>query len=308
VLLEAPNPEVVLQNMMLGMAFILVIGLATSLGLAVMVSRLIIQPLNGLEKAMRQVEQSQLDVYVPVYSNDEIGYLTERFNDMVAGLKRGELLRNLLNLYVSPEVARNALEHGTPLGGQVVECSVLFSDIRGFTSLSEQMPPAQLIDLLNRYMSAMVEVIVAQGGMVNKFGGDSLLAVFGTPLNPSPEHAAQATRAALGMLKVLQQFNAGQLAANQPTLKIGIGLASGPVVAGNIGGEGRIEYTVIGDTVNLASRLQNLTKELGHEILMSAVTQAAARDRLTLGVEPMPAIAVRGKAEPMMLYALISGE
>ncbi|HNB54586.1 MAG TPA: adenylate/guanylate cyclase domain-containing protein, partial [Anaerolineales bacterium] len=207
VLLTAPNPQAVLQNMLVGIVFILVISLVASLGMAFLVARLIVHPLNGLEEAMQKVEQGQLEVSVPVYSNDELGYLAERFNEMILGLKRAELLRTLLNLYVSPEVARNAVEHGTALGGQVVECTVLFSDIRGFTSLSETLSPTDLIDLLNRYMSAMVEVIVSQGGMVNKFGGDSLLAVFGTPLNPSPKHAARAVRAAQGMFTALAQFN-----------------------------------------------------------------------------------------------------
>jgi adenylate cyclase len=303
-LLTAPNPQAILQNMLLSIGFIFVISLVASLGMAILVARLIIHPLNGLEEAMQKVEQGLLDVSVPVYSNDEIGYLTERFNEMIGGLKRAELLRTLLNLYVSPEVARNAVEHGTALGGQVVECSVLFSDIRGFTTLSETLPPAELIDLLNRYMSVMVDVIVSQGGMVNKFGGDSLLAVFGTPLNPSPKHVARAVRAAQAMFTALAQFNAAQCAQNAPELKIGIGLASGPVVAGNIGGEGRIEYTVIGDTVNLASRLQSMTKEVGQDILMNEKTLELAQAYMTLAVEPLPSVAVRGKAEAVMVYAL----
>jgi adenylate cyclase len=152
----------------------------------------------------------------------------------------------------------------------------------------------------------MVDVVIANGGLVNKFGGDSLLAVFGSPLNPADDHAAQAVRAALHMQRALKSFNAEQVARSQPNLEIGIGLASGPVVAGNVGGEGRIEYTVIGDTVNLAARLQDLTKQLGRSILASSVTVNEATGVMSFSAEPMTPIEVRGKLEPVEVYALLS--
>jgi adenylate cyclase len=192
------------------------------------------------------------------------------------------------------------------LGGQLVDCSILFSDIRGFTALSEQLQPQALITLLNRYMSRMVEVVVAQGGVVNKFGGDSLLAVFGTPLNPAADHAAAAIRTALQMQKVLKAFNEEQIQSGGPVLQIGIGIASGPAVAGNVGGEGRIEYTVIGDTVNLASRLQDLTKELGRDLLVNALAVEQATRSISLAAEPLAPVSVRGKAENVKIYAIIS--
>jgi len=253
---------------------------------------------------MKRVEESDLDVQVPVTTNDELGYLGERFNQMTAGLRQGEMLRNLLNLYVSPEVAREALEHGTKLGGKRVECTVLFSDIRGFTSLSERLSPEVLIDLLNRYMVAMVEVVVEKGGMVNKFGGDSLLAVFGTPLNPSEDHAACAVRAAQGMQRALVAFNETQRLHHSPTLKIGIGVATGAVIAGNVGGRERIEYTVIGDTVNLASRLQDKTKELDVDILLSQQSFQHASRYMSLQASSLPSMSVKGKREPVAVYAI----
>jgi adenylate cyclase len=237
-------------------------------------------------------------------SNDEVGYLAERFNEMVAGLRRGELLRNLLNLYVSPEVAREALEHGASLGGQLVQCTVLFSDIRSFTTLSEQLDPAELIALLNRYMSRMVDVIVSCGGMVNKFGGDSLLAVFGTPLNPAPNHAVSAIHAALGMRSALVEFNEAQAAVDSSQLRCGIAVATGTVVAGNVGGKERIEYTVIGDTVNLAARLQAMSKELHHDILLNQDAYLQACNTIQLPAEEIRNVTVRGKSEPVTIYAL----
>lgn len=305
-LLQAENPQVVLQNLYIALGVISLIAAGAGVALAVLVSHSIVDPLRRLQDAMRLVARNDLTASLPADTNDEIGYVTQGFNEMVAGLRQAEVMRNLLNLYVSPEVAREALEHGAKLGGQLVDCSVLFSDIRGFTSLSEQMPPEQLIDLLNRYMSRMVDVVIENGGLVNKFGGDSLLAVFGSPLNPAANHSAQAIRAALQMQKMLREFNLEQSARSQPVLQIGIGIASGPVVAGNVGGEGRIEYTVIGDTVNLAARLQDLTKQLSRSILASAVTVEQAALMMPFAAEPLDAIDVRGKSEPVRIYAVIS--
>ena len=302
----AENPQVILQNLYLALGVISLVAAVAGIALAVLVSHSIIDPLQRLQDAMGRVAKNDLSVSLLSDTNDELGYVSQGFNEMVAGLRNAEVMRNLLNLYVSPEVAREAIEHGTKLGGQLVECTVLFSDIRGFTSLSEQMPPEQLIDLLNRYMSRMVDVVIANGGLVNKFGGDSLLAVFGSPLNPADDHAAQAIRAALHMQKSLKGFNTEQKARSQPELQIGIGLASGPVVAGNVGGEGRIEYTVIGDTVNLAARLQDLTKQLSRSVLSSAVTVEHAARIIPFAAEPLDPIDVRGKSEPVKIYAVIS--
>jgi len=140
--------------------------------------------------------------------------------------------------------------------------------------------------------------------MINKFGGDSLLAAFGTPLNPATDHAALAVRTALEMRRALHEFNKAQKEIGSPTLRIGIGIATGMVVAGNIGGKERIEYTVIGDTVNLASRLQDMTKELDVDALISARTFEDASGTLTFKADPLPPIAIRGKQEPVVVYVL----
>ena len=303
-IIAASNPEAIFKNMFLIEMFLLGISVASSILMAFFASRTVIGPLGELEKAMARVEQNDLNVLVPVLSNDEVGYLAERFNEMIAGLRRGELLPNLVNLYVSPEVAREALEHGAALGGQLVQCSVLFSDIRSFTTLSEQLNPADLIGLLNRYMTRMVDVIVSQGGMVNKFGGDSLLAVFGTPLNPLPRHAVSAIHAALGMRTALTEFNQAQAAMGGSQLQCGIAVATGMVVAGNVGGKERIEYTVIGDTVNLAARLQAMSKELHHDILLNQEAYLQACGEMQLHAEEISGVTVRGKNELVTIYAL----
>ena len=301
-LLSAPNPTTVLANLRLLQIFILSVGVITSIGLAVFTTRSITEPLDVLRKAMGRVKRNDLDTRIPVTTNDELGYLGENFNQMVSGLRQKEMLRDLLNIYVSPEVAQEALTHGTKLGGELIECTVLFSDIRGFTSISETLPPDELMFLLNRYMSMMVEVIVSNGGMVNKFGGDSLLAIFGTPLNPAENHAAQAVLSARAMFKALDIFN--QEEEDSPLIQIGVGIATGKVVAGNIGGRERIEYTVIGDTVNLASRLEGKTKEIAGNILISEDAYRQASNYISLHAEFLPDTRVKGKKESFGVYAI----
>jgi adenylate cyclase len=303
-LLSASNPLAILNNLRLLQNFILAFSLLASVGLAFLITRGITTPLRQLQTAMEQVKKNDFNAHVAVVTNDELGYLGERFNQMTAGLRQGEMLRNILNVYVSPEVAREALEHGTHLGGELVESSILFSDIRGFTGIAEKLPPNELVALLNRYMSMMVDVIVANGGMVNKFGGDSLLALFGTPLNPQADHAQQAVLSAKAMFRALDRFNKEQLAKNMPDLQIGIGIATGTVVAGNIGGRERIEYTVIGDTVNLAARLEEKTKEIAENLLISAETYEQATRELPLRARRLADINLKGKLNRVVAYAL----
>jgi class 3 adenylate cyclase len=298
------TPAYFMQNMLVSAVFIFVVTAAASIVLAVLVTRSIVDPLTDLQKSMALVQKNNLDALIPIKSNDEMGFVTEHFNEMVDGLRRGELLRNLLNLYVSPEVAKEALEHGASLGGQLVECTVLFSDLRSFTALSEKLPPDELISLLNRYMDAMVDVIISHGGMVNKFGGDSLLAVFGTPLNPFDMHASSAVRAAMGMRDALNQFNRIQKDSKGPLLQCGIAVATGNVVAGNVGGRERFEYTVIGDTVNLAARLQAMSKELSSDILLNAEAYARASKEMSLQAQEIANINIRGKSDPVTIYVM----
>jgi len=303
-LLTAPNPATVLDNLRLLQIFILGFNFIASIGLALLITRSITNPLNILQQAMGRVKENDLNTHVSVTTNDELGYLGENFNEMTAGLRQGEMLRNILNIYVSPEVAREALEHGTKLGGELIECTVLFSDIRGFTSIAETLPPDELMSLLNRYMSTMVDVIVEKGGMVNKFGGDSLLALFGTPLNPTDDHAKEAVLSAEAMFRALNTFNRDPISRQASTLQIGIGIATGTVVVGNIGGRERIEYTVIGDTVNLASRLEEKTKEVESNLLISEETYQQAAQKLTLQAQRLPEINVKGKRQSMVVYAI----
>lgn len=302
-LVNTDDPQAVLSNLLAMEIFLLIAGIAASISLAIFVTRAITSPLNSLQSGMKQVEENNLDVQVQVVTNDELGYLGEQFNKMVAGLRQAQKLRYLLDLYVSPEVAREALRSGTGLGGQQAQCSVLFSDIRGFTSISERLKPEQLITLLNRYMMTMIDIIIDNQGIVNKFGGDSLLAIFGTPLNPAQDHAARAVCAAKGMQQALAIFNGAQRTVREPVLETGIGIATGEVIVGNLGGRGRIEYTVLGDTVNLASRLQDKTKELGNPILLSKQTFEEANKHMQLQADRHKGVPIKGKRDPVEVYA-----
>jgi adenylate cyclase len=277
------------------------VSLGLSVVAALYVARTIIRPLRSLEGSMQVVETGNLDAVVAVSTDDEIAHLAAAFNRMVAGLKREALVRDLFGQYVSPEVARLAIEQEGRLEGQVTECTVLFVDIRRFTSLAEVLPPTRLIGILNRYFERMLTVVEAEGGIVNKFGGDSLLAVFGSPLNPTADHAERAVRAALRMRVALAEFNLEQVAEEMPELRVGFGLATGELVAGNIGSARKREYTVIGDPVNLAARLQELTPELGADVLMNATTARGAAG--VARFRSLGKIEIRGRAEPVEVFS-----
>jgi class 3 adenylate cyclase len=187
------------------------------------------------------------------------------------------------------------------LGGEEHEATVLFADIRGFTTLSESLHPTEVVRLLNEYFQEMVEEIFAWEGILDKFIGDGICAVFGPPL-AGEDAARRAIRCAIGMQHRLERLNERRKVRGEPPLKIGIGLHTGPLVAGNVGSPLRMEYTHIGDTVNTASRLEGLTKELGAPIIASESTASFARDDTDL--RDLGLVAVRGKPAPMRLYAV----
>lgn len=277
-------------------------SLLLSVAMALLVARTLVRPLRRLQASMRRVERGDLDVTSGVTSSDELGQLAMSFDRMVEGLRRETLVRDLFGQYVTPELAQAAIERRAELDGQLVTCTVLFADIRNFTGIAEALPATRLLKVLNEYFARMSTVVVEEHGFVNKFGGDSLLAVFGTPLNPDPEHAACGVHAALRMQSVLAEFNREQEESWLPQITIGIGIATGDVVAGNVGSETKLEYTVIGDAVNVASRLQSMTKELDEPVLADGETARAAA--ATARFEPVGEVAVRGKARPVDVFAV----
>jgi class 3 adenylate cyclase len=209
--------------------------------------------------------------------------------------------KELVRRFATSEVAQDLQASGFALGGKRVHASVMFSDIRGFTSLVESQPPEETIELLNTYYTLMFDAINGQGGVVNQMIGDGLMALFGAPL-PLQDCAGGAVVAALEMIQLIEQFNQERAALGKVALRIGIGIATGDVIAGYTGTQQRATYTCIGDTVNLAARLEQHTKEAGRAILIDAATQQALGE--SVPVEPLGAVAVRGKSVAVEVFAV----
>jgi adenylate cyclase len=214
---------------------------------------------------------------------------------MVSGLRERERLREAFGAFVDPALAERVLAEGTTLPGEEVELSVLFLDIRGFTAFAERSTAAEAVAQLNEFYEIVVPILVAHGGHANKFVGDGLLAVFGAP-DPLADHADRCVAAALAI--------AGDVAASHSgRVSIGIGVNSGYVVAGTVGGGGRVEFTVIGDVVNTAARVEEATRQTGDVILVTAATRALLRHDHG-GLEARPPMMLKGKREPTELFAL----
>ena len=210
--------------------------------------------------------------------------------------------RELFRKFATAEVAEELLETGFALGGKHVDATVMFSDIRSFTGLAESLPPAETIDLLNSYYTLMFDAIGGQGGIVNQMLGDGLMAVFGAPL-PRPDHAERAVRAALEMLELIAGFDREQAERGKPEIRIGIGIASGQVIAGYTGTERRVTYTCVGDTVNLAAHLEAHTKVLGQPILIDESTRA--RLSAAVRVKDHGPVQLKTRAQPVHVYSVV---
>lgn len=261
------------------------------------------EPLDVLGDKMQRLADGDFSVQTSVYFNDEIGRLKANFNIMVGQLKEREELKDTFGRYVSIEIARHLLENRkVSLGGERISATVLFSDIRNFTSMSEQMSPEEVVAMLNTYFGFVTEPIMENHGVINKFIGDAVMAVF-TPHLGSENHVQDAINAALGMRKKLEELNAS--GKFRFPVRSGIGLNSGLLIAGNIGTEKRFEYTVIGDTVNVASRMETLSKTLEHDIILSQATVEQFPADTGLVIEKTEPVQIKGKSQPVPVYKLI---
>jgi adenylate cyclase len=231
-----------------------------------------------------------------------VGHLINRVRTLVADVALEQRKRERLGRYFSPAVAERLQNQPADSGApDAQELTVLFSDIRDFTTMSGQLPPAEVVRLLNEYYGHMVEKIFQHGGTLDKFIGDGIMAYFGAPI-PDEDHAVHALDCAMAMLDELARFNAARAARGEPSLRIGIGLHTGVAVVGDIGSPARrLDYTAIGDTVNVASRIEGLTKEAGTPVLVSATTRDHIGDRYAW--QSVPPMKVRGKSEPLALFA-----
>jgi adenylate cyclase len=263
----------------------------------------IIAPLQGLVAGMREVLRGNLQYRSRIERHDELGFIAKSFNEMVDGLEERELIRDTFGRFVSHEVAEAVLTGRVPLQGERRDVSILFQDIRGFTALSEQLDPAVLLRLLNQFFTEVVAAVEAQGGVVKQFLGDGVMALFGAP-QPYPDHPERAVRAALNIVQRLKGLNETLAEQGIAPLEIGVGIHSGAVVTGLIGPDNRVEYGVVGDAVNLASRVEALTREMQATILVSREISEQLGPAFTLG--RTATMLVKGKSQPVEVFEVLS--
>ncbi len=276
---------------------------------AAIVTRHLVEPVRRLLRGTQAVEDGDLSINIEASSSDEIATLTESFNSMVAGLREKERIRHTFGQYVDPRIVSGLLDDRlASAGGEKKRMTVFFSDIAGFTGLGEQLAPEGVVRFLNRYFSVMSEPIQEHHGIVDKFIGDAIMAYWGPPFTGEEDHAALACYAALDQIARLEQFQAMLpdvlgLRRGLPQIGIRIGISTGDLTIGNIGSESIKGFTVIGDTVNLASRLEGVNKTYGTRILISEETRLLAADAIE--VRAIDSIRVMGKSESVQIYELL---
>ena len=278
------------------------------------VSRSIREPLGRLIQGTGAVAQGNLDVRMHMRREDEFGLLGKYFDKMAVELKERQTLRDLFGRYLSEDVARSVLaqEQKIDLGGEEVVVTVLFCDLKDYTTISERLSPLQMVSMLNEYLGVMNSIIDQHRGCVIEFLGDGILAVFGAP-QATPDHAEKGARCALAMREALdslnKQWQADGLAQRWQALGVDhiefrIGLHTGAVVAGNLGSKTRMKYAVIGDTVNVAARLEHLNKEFGTTILVSDDVKARLPNELAAQTTQMGLSQVKGRSQPVICHSL----
>jgi class 3 adenylate cyclase len=267
---------------------------------AYFIGRSLLRPVRTLSSGMSKVAAGDLSVQVPVTSNDEVGELTGQFNRMVVGLREREQIRETFGRYVDESVAATILrrEGEGVLAGETGDATILFTDIAGFTTIAEYLAPHELVRALNEYLETVLEPIRAHGGVVNTFIGDGLFASFNMPL-ACGDHAAAAVRAAIDIQRAVGARTFGDQGIAFETR---IGISTGPVIGGSVGAGQRLSFTLLGDTVNLASRLEELNKKFGTRILVSQSTCEACEERFAF--QPLGEVAVRGRSDMVVVYSV----
>ena len=269
---------------------------------AFMLGSVLSRPISQLMEGTRAIAQGNYSITLYVPSHDEIGALTQSFNDMAASLKEKDAIKRAFTRYVAREVVSEILKDpdNIVLTGERREVTVLFCDVRGFTSISERLAPEEVVSLLNAFYTLMIDTTFKHDGTLDKFLGDGVMAVFGAPIYHT-DHTLRALRTALAMQAGIRDLSARRVAEGQPPLRVGIGVNAGSAVAGSVGTEERMEYTVIGDSVNLASRLESYARP--GQILITDHTYEVVKD--DIDARALGRLKVRGKEEELEVYEVL---
>jgi len=257
----------------------LLIALVLAGGLTFILTRTILRPVRSLQSGFERVIRGDLETALPVKGNNEISRLIRHFNQMVNELREKQILKSTMGKLMPKSVLSGLLSSDLKLGGEIVLTTILFCDLRNFTRISEKLPPGMLVGLLNDYFTEMVKIVEKNSGIVDKFIGDKIMAVFGHPM-PTGDDCCNALNAGLEMIAMCDKLNQKLGLKDDLRLENSIGIHSGQVLAGNIGSPDRMEFTVIGDAVNTAARLEGMTRKMDTRLALSQVT---ARE-----IEPLP--------------------
>jgi adenylate cyclase len=286
-----------------------IIAAAFGLFYAALVSRNLVRPVRQLVGGVKAIQEGNLNTQLPITSNDEIGVLTTSFNHMASELKEKELITETFGKYVDPRIVKNILDKASAsIDGEKQTMTVQFSDIKGFSNVCEQLTAERTVRFLNRYFSLMSDAILANKGIIDKYIGDAVMSFWGPPFVSDTDHAGLACLAALDQMASLQIFNqmlpeTTGLRKGLPAVAIRIGLCTGDVTLGSIGSEMARSYTVIGDSVNLASRIEQASKEYGTQIIISEATMRMAGDMIE--TRELDIFMPAGKEEPVRIFELL---
>jgi class 3 adenylate cyclase len=281
-------------DLALAIAAAIAVSLVISIWPIALLADSVLTPVAALREAAEQVDKGNLSVRVTPTGSDEIGEFGRVFNDAVRGLEERERLREALGAYVDPELAEQVRSKGVDLSGEEVEVSIMFVDLRGFTALAERSGARRTVAMLNDFYDCIIPVVREHAGHPNKLMGDGLLAVFGAP-DPRTDHAARALDAALAIAAAVRLRYGDELS-------VGVGVDSGAVIAGTIGGGGRLDFTVIGDAVNTAVRVETATRQTGDDVLVTEATLRLA-DVPTDSWHERHAVTLKGKRRRVRVFA-----
>ncbi len=300
--LDVTDIRTIVRWNLLKVMLILFVAASVSVFMGWRVASVMSSAIKRVNTALKKLEQQEYAHVIGVKTGDELEDLADGFNSMVDGLKERDKLRTTFGKYVTSAVVDHLMSGKVELGGASIPVTILFTDIRSFTTISEKMDAQALVGLLNEYFTEMVGIVMEEDGVVDKYIGDAIMAVFGAPV-PKKDDPIRAVRAAVRMRQALVHLNARLKERGIAPLRTGIGLHTGVVVAGNIGSEKRMEYTVIGDPVNLASRLESSTKDLGVAILISDDTYELVKEKID--ARAVKEITVKGRLKPVMTYEVL---